>query len=49
MSRLDSRQALIAIVVIAVAVLLGVAALECAPYERQQRKPKAENNPQPAD
>jgi UDP-GlcNAc:undecaprenyl-phosphate GlcNAc-1-phosphate transferase len=48
-SRLDSRQTLIAMVAIVIAVLLGVAALEQAPYERQQRKPKAPPKPQPAD
>jgi hypothetical protein len=36
-------------VIIAIAVLLGVAALEQAPYERQQRQPKAPPKPQPAD
>ena len=41
-SRLDSRQTLIAMAAIVIAVLLGVAALEQAPYERQQRKPKTE-------
>jgi UDP-GlcNAc:undecaprenyl-phosphate GlcNAc-1-phosphate transferase len=49
LSRLDSRQALLAMVAISVAVFLGVAALERAPYERQQRKPKPEPKPQPAD
>lgn len=48
-SRLDSSQALVAMVAISVAVLLGVAALERAPYERQQPKPKAQPKPQPAD
>jgi UDP-GlcNAc:undecaprenyl-phosphate GlcNAc-1-phosphate transferase len=43
-SRLDSRQAALAIAGAAIAVLLAVAALERAPYERQQPKPK----PQPA-
>jgi UDP-GlcNAc:undecaprenyl-phosphate/decaprenyl-phosphate GlcNAc-1-phosphate transferase len=48
-SRLDTNQTLIAMVAIVIAVLLGVAALEQAPYERQQRRPKAPPNPQPAD
>jgi UDP-GlcNAc:undecaprenyl-phosphate/decaprenyl-phosphate GlcNAc-1-phosphate transferase len=48
-SRMDSGTALIAVVAIVIAVLLGVAALERAPYERQQRKPKVEPKPQPAD
>ena len=47
--RLESRQAFFAMAVIVVAVLLGVAALEQAPYERQQRKTNAEPKPQPAD
>jgi UDP-GlcNAc:undecaprenyl-phosphate GlcNAc-1-phosphate transferase len=48
-SRLDSSQTLIAMVAVILVVLLAVAALEQAPYERQQRKPKAEPKPQPAD
>jgi UDP-GlcNAc:undecaprenyl-phosphate/decaprenyl-phosphate GlcNAc-1-phosphate transferase len=44
-SRLDSRHTLIAMAAIVIAVLLGVAALEQAPYERQQRKPKTEHQP----
>jgi UDP-GlcNAc:undecaprenyl-phosphate/decaprenyl-phosphate GlcNAc-1-phosphate transferase len=48
-SRLDSRQTLVAVAVIVVAVLLGVAALERAPYEHQERKPQAQPKPQPAD
>jgi UDP-GlcNAc:undecaprenyl-phosphate GlcNAc-1-phosphate transferase len=48
-SRLDSQQTLITVAVIVVAVLLGVAALERAPYERQQPKSKTHPNPQPAD
>ena len=44
-SRLDSQETVIAIFAIAIAVLIAVSALERAPYERQQRKPK----PQPAD
>lgn len=44
-SRLDSQQTVIAMFAIAIAVLIAVSALERAPYERQQRKPK----PQPAD
>jgi UDP-GlcNAc:undecaprenyl-phosphate GlcNAc-1-phosphate transferase len=47
--RLDSRQVLFAMLALAMAVLLGVAALEQAPYERQQRKTQAEPKPQPAD
>jgi UDP-GlcNAc:undecaprenyl-phosphate GlcNAc-1-phosphate transferase len=48
-SRLDSRQTLIAMSVIVFGVLLGVAALEQAPFERQQRKPETQHSPQPAD
>jgi UDP-GlcNAc:undecaprenyl-phosphate GlcNAc-1-phosphate transferase len=48
-SRLDSTQTLIAMVAISIGVLLAVAALEQAPYERQQRKPKVQPRPQPAD
>jgi UDP-GlcNAc:undecaprenyl-phosphate GlcNAc-1-phosphate transferase len=43
-SRLDSGRAFIAIACIAIAVLFAIAALERAPYERQQPKPR----PQPA-
>jgi UDP-GlcNAc:undecaprenyl-phosphate/decaprenyl-phosphate GlcNAc-1-phosphate transferase len=46
---LDSTHTLIAMIAIAIAVLLGVAALERAPYERQQAKPKTQPRPQPAD
>jgi UDP-GlcNAc:undecaprenyl-phosphate GlcNAc-1-phosphate transferase len=41
-SRLDSQNAFLAVAGIAVIVLLAVAALERAPYERQQPKPKAQ-------
>ena len=36
-------------IAIVIAVLLAVAALERAPYERQQPKAKAQPKPQPAD
>jgi UDP-GlcNAc:undecaprenyl-phosphate/decaprenyl-phosphate GlcNAc-1-phosphate transferase len=44
-SRFDSLQTVIAVVGVAAAALIAVAALERAPYERQQPKPK----PHPAD
>ena len=41
-SRLDSQPALLAMAGVTIVVLLAVAALERAPYERQQPKPKAQ-------
>jgi UDP-GlcNAc:undecaprenyl-phosphate GlcNAc-1-phosphate transferase len=41
-SRLDAHQAALAMAGAAIAVLLAVAALERAPYERQQPKPKTQ-------
>ncbi len=37
-SRFNSKQTLLTLAAVLVAVLLAVAALECAPYERQRRK-----------
>ena len=41
-SRLDSQPAVLAMAGLTIAVLLAVAALERAPYERQQSKPKTQ-------